>query len=133
MISHQVADGRLQQASRSPLVAGGLWDSWRDIEGAREKLRGANCEGRLAREKLRGANCEGDRRGYGIPGGTLRGEEETARGELRGATSEGKTARGKLRGATCEGDKRTARATSEQRGREARSVQACSEVYPCCH
>ena len=68
--------------------------------------------------------------GYGIPGGTLRGEGKTARGELRGATSEGKPARGKLRGATCEGDKRTARATSEQRGREARSVQACSEVYP---
>ena len=70
---------------------------------------------------------------HSAAGGTLRGEGKTARGELRGATSEGKTARGKLRGATCEGDKRTARARSEQRGREARSVQACSEVYPRCH
>ena len=52
----------------------------------------------------------------------MRDEGKTARGELRGATSEGKTSRGKLRGATCEGDKRTARATSEQRGRQARSA-----------
>ena len=67
----------------------------------------------------------------------MRGEEKTATGELRGATSEGKPARGKLRGATCEGDKRTARATSEQRGRQANNggekLGACRHAARCTH
>ena len=55
------------------------------------------------------------RSNYGIPGGTLRGEGKTARGDQRGKNCEGQTARGDLR------------------GRQARRVQACSEVYHCCH
>ena len=47
---------------------------------------------------------------YGIPGGTLRGEEK-----LRGATSEGRSARGKLRGANCEGERRGRKVRGEGR------------------